>query len=317
MIKRLSIIAFLASSCAFAAHASESQFNAAYCGSASCDGASVSNASIWQQMRMLGTTEYLGGRMGNTFVDEAALLAGARLMGVTTFDEYLRTGIVPEGVSGLTSQLSSAMGAVSGIDTSAVTGSYTRATTAATASLSTPASDSAYEGAAPASCSSEFAQLQVSGSNAYIEDMTNLAKSEAGFTRKDGKGAGKSFESEASGGGTKSASVFGLSCLERIMTVPKLDVFFSPPNLQKIIDQASQAACDMAMAAISDIARPTDRNIFDTLQFGGFMPGMNAAGLGGKIASPINPSDLLSLVGQMTPTRVTPNVTSITELFGG
>lgn len=316
MIKRLSIAALLATTCVVGAHASESQFNSTYCAAASCDGSTVSNASIWQQLRMLGTTEFLGGRMGNTFVDESALVAGARLMGVTTFDEYLRTGIVPEGANGLTTQLSSVMSAVSGINTSSVTGSFTQAT-AQTASLSTPTSDSAYEGSAPESCNAEFAQLQVSGANAYIEDMTNLAKSEAGFTRKDGKGAGKSFEGEAGGGGKKSQSIFGLSCLEKIMTVPKLDVFFSPPNLQKIIDQAGQAACDMAMSAISDIARPTDRNIFDTLQFGGFMPGLNAAGLGGKISSPITPADLLSLAGEMSPTRVAPTVTSITELFGG
>ena len=73
MIKRLSIAALLATTCVVGAHASESQFNSTYCAAASCDGSTVSNASIWQQLRMLGTTEFLGGRMGNTFVDESAL----------------------------------------------------------------------------------------------------------------------------------------------------------------------------------------------------------------------------------------------------
>ena len=71
----------------------------------------------WQALQSMGTTEFLGGMLGNFKLDEASMIAGALTIGASEFDRFLRGGSMNLSSSAGTS-LAENMSAAAGIDRS-------------------------------------------------------------------------------------------------------------------------------------------------------------------------------------------------------
>ncbi|MFC6049899.1 hypothetical protein ACFPYM_18905, partial [Methylobacterium hispanicum] len=261
------------------------------CASVACRGASAENAAVaptWSALKALGTDGLLGSTFSGTRVDAAALVAGARVIGPLEMDRVMRGATMDPG---LASVVKTAMDSVSGTDIGSVTGRTggiaavaAAAETAAPGASGTSAMNA--DGDSPPGCDSRVSQMMVQASSKYVEDMDQIARSDMGFTRKDGKGAQPSYESEVGnkrpfqGGG----SMGGLSCLSNLFSQARvLDNLFRPPTMQSLMNQVQNMTCGPALAAIGQVNQTINRAVFGTASMGGFYPGAFLNSMGGGL----------------------------------
>lgn len=296
--------------------AAAEDFGTRLCATVVCKGAAAETAAVaptWNALRTMGTDSLLGSSFSGVKVDAAALVAGARVVGPVEMDRVMRGAAMDPG---LASVVKSAMTSVSGTDISSVTGRTSRgvdlgAIASAAGSASGASSGSASgtsamnsDGDSPPGCDSKVSQMMVQASSKYVEDMDQIARSDMGFTRKDGRGAQPSYESEV---GNKrpfqgSGSMGGLSCLSNLFSQAKvLDNLFRPPTMQSLMNQVQNMTCGPALAAMGQVNQAVDRAIFSTASMGGFFPGafLNSMGGGLNGGSGIGGFNTQSLAGLM------------------
>jgi hypothetical protein len=273
-------------------------FGTRLCATVACKGAAAETAAVaptWASLKTMGTDSLLGSSFSGVRVDAAALVAGARVVGPVEMDRVMRGASMDPG---LASVVRSAMGSVSGTDISSVTGRAgggldlgsiaNAAASAAGGSSGTSSGLSAMnsDGDSPPGCDSKVSQMMVQASSKYVEDMDQIARSDMGFTRKDGKGAQPSYESEV---GNKrpfqgNGSMGGLSCLSNLFSQAKvLDGLFRPPTMQSLMNQVQNMTCGPALAAIGQANQSINRAVFSTASMGGFFPGAFMNSMGGGL----------------------------------
>lgn len=288
--------------------AAADDFGTRLCASVACRGASAENAAVaptWSALKALGTDGLLGSTFSGTRVDAAALVAGARVIGPVEMDRVMRGAAMDPG---LASVVKTAMDSVSGADIGSVTGRTGGVGLVSVAAMAAAPSPTASgtsamnaDGDSPPGCDSRVSQMMVQASSKYVEDMDQIARSDMGFTRKDGRGAQPSYESEVGnkrpfqGGG----SMGGLSCLSNLFSQARvLDNLFRPPTMQSLMNQVQNMTCGPALAAIGQVNQTINRAVFGTASMGGFYPGafLNSMG-GGLNGGGIGGINIQSLVG--------------------
>lgn len=280
--------------------AAADDFGTRLCSAVSCSGAAeqAAVAPTWNALAAMGTDKLVGATFSGVRVDDAALVAGARVIGPVEMDRVMRGGSMDPG---LVTVVKSAMSSVSGTDISAVTGktasnmragfdlnsiSTAAASAAGSGSSSSGTSSMSTDGDSPPGCDSRVSQMVVQAASKYVEDMDQISRSDMGFTRKDGRGAQSSYESEV--GNKKpfmgSGSLGGLSCLSNLFSQAKmLDNLFKPPTMQSLMNQVSNMTCGPALAAIGQANQSISRSFFSTASMGGFFPGAFLNSMGGGL----------------------------------
>ncbi|MDE4914986.1 hypothetical protein [Methylobacterium sp. 092160098-2] len=299
-------------------------FGVRLCSAVSCS-AEAEQAAIaptWNALTAMGTDQLLGATFLDVSVGPAALVAGAIVVGPVEMDRVMRGGSMDPG---LASVVKTAMGSVAGVDISAEIGktdssvqaaSYDPNSTFAASSgsstsgsplssipgLSNLASSSSSpsssgmsssgtssmntDGDSPPGCDSRVSQMVVQAASKYVEDMDQISRSDMGFTRKDGRGAQPSYESEV---GSKkpfmsNGSLGGLSCLSNLFSQAKvLDNLFRPPTMQSLMNQVQNLTCGAALSAIGQANQAISRSFFSTANMGGFFPGAFLNSMGGGL----------------------------------
>lgn len=281
--------------------AAADDFGTRLCSAVSCSGAAeqAAVAPTWSALTAMGTDKLVGATFSGIRVDDAALVAGARVIGPVEMDRVMRGGSMDPG---LATVVKSAMSSVSGTDISGATGRTTSnmragfdlnsiSTAAASAAGGSGASGSGMssmnsDGDSPPGCDSRVSQMVVQAASKYVEDMDQISRSDMGFTRKDGRGAQPSYESEV---GNKrpfmgSGSLGGLSCLSNLFSQAKvLDNLFRPPTMQSLMNQVQNMTCGPALGAIGQANQSISRSFFSTASMGGFFPGAFLNSMGGGL----------------------------------
>jgi hypothetical protein len=222
--------------------------------------------SVWNALQSMGTTNYIGGTIGNFKIDESSLIAGALSIGVTELNNFLSTGSLSIGSSGVGSLLSSAMSGAAGIDMSYLTGSFTSGggslnglPFATTSSLSSSTGGALAAG----QCDPSIASKQVAVGLKGVDNIVNAAQSDQyGFSRMGALG------SSTSGGNFAS-----MGCLDKLFQNAGSDILFKPPSLGSLTSMLSGWACDKAKSVTDQIGGQFgDMSQFDTTAMGGFFP---------------------------------------------
>lgn len=224
----------------------------------------VSVQNTWSDLQTMGTTEYLGGLLGNFKLDESSMIAGAMTLGVSEFDNFLRTGKLGGSVSDLGDILTKNMTSAAGIDLSSVVGSFTSGG-GVLSSLASTASLTSTGGAVTAeNCPPEFSQKLVDQANNYITGVTKIASSdEYGF----------SSLANTTGGTTGFA---GLSCLDKLFQNAGSDLLFKPPSLGNLTAQLQNWTCGQSVGIAEQIGGAFQTGI-QTAKAGGFFPSVISA----------------------------------------
>lgn len=335
-------------------------FGIRLCSAVACsaDAEQAAIAPTWNALTAMGTDQLLGATFLDVAVDPAALVAGAIVVGPVEMDRVMRGGSMDPGLAAV---VKTAMGSVAGVDISAeigktdssvqaasydpnslLTGDTTKSSSSSGSLLSSipglsglgssssgTSSTSGMSamnanGDSPPGCDSRVSQMVVQAASKYVEDMDQISRSDMGFTRKDGRGAQPSYESEV---GSKkpfmsNGSLGGLSCLSNLFSQAKvLDNLFRPPTMQSLMNQVQNLTCGAALSAIGQANQSISRSFFSTASMGGFFPGaflnsmgggLNGASGGGGIGGFSTPS-LTSIIGAVGAS----NGTSSGQINGG
>lgn len=217
----------------------------------------------WNDLKEMGTTEFVGGTLGSFKLDESSMIAGALTMGATEFDNFLRSGNLSLAASDIGDVLSKNMSKGAGIDLSSVTGSFT-SNGGALGSNSFKAASVASSGGANQSdglCTPETAQKLVDLGNKQVEQMVNAASSqEYGFSK-------MTDVANSTGNG----GFAGLSCLDKLFQNAGSDILFKPPSLGSLTAKLDNWTCGQAVPVAEQIAGAFQGG-FDTASLGGFFP---------------------------------------------
>ncbi|MGU3659124.1 hypothetical protein [Methylobacterium fujisawaense] len=294
--------------------------------SCSADAEQAAIAPTWNALTAMGTNQLLGATFLDVPVDPAALVAGAIVVGPVEMDRVMRGGSMDPGLASVVktamgsvagvdisaeigktdtsfqaaaydpnaafaasgagssssgSPLSSIpglsnLGSSSGMSSSAMSSGMS---SSGTSSMNT-------DGDSPPGCDSRVSQMVVQAASKYVEDMDQISRSDMGFTRKDGRGAQPSYESEV---GSKkpfmsNGSLGGLSCLSNLFSQAKvLDNLFRPPTMQSLMNQVQNLTCGAALSAIGQANQAISRSFFSTASMGGFFPGAFLNSMGGGL----------------------------------
>lgn len=226
--------------------------------------------SLWNSMVSMGTTQFLGGSLGSFRLDEASMIAGAATLGVTEFDNFLRTGSLSSVVNGLGSLLTQRMTAAAGADLSHLVGSFTSGGGLVKGASESFASLTSVGGASEASgsCDPEIGDKLAESGEAYVKNVVETAMSEQyGFSQLGGLGHG------TPGGGGAKFGFSALSCLDKLFQGANVDILFKPPSLANLTNMLQSWTCDKAVSVAQQIAGAFgDGNVFKTGNLGGFFP---------------------------------------------
>lgn len=214
----------------------------------------------WQQLKDMGTTQYLGGMIGGFKLDESSMVAAALSIGATEFDNFLKTGQLSSALGNVGSLLSGAMSSGAGLDLSSIVGSFTAGGGAINAgSILNTAGVSAAGGSCDPSVA---ADLATQGSN-YVSDIVNVGQSDSyGFSQ---------MSSLTSGGSTGGFASMG--CLDKLFQNSGTDILFKPPTMGMLTSMLQNWTCPQVPGVAQQIASAFgDGSRFQTAGAGGFFP---------------------------------------------
>lgn len=220
----------------------------------------------WAALQAAGTTSYLGGMIGNFKLDESSMIAGALAVGVTEFDNFLRTGSLSVSASGLGSLLTTAMTGAAGINLSYLTGSFTLGGgSIAGLPFSTATALSSTTGAASTAgqCDSAVAAKQVAVGIQGVSNVVNAAtSSQYGFS--------KNSDAQDS---TLSTGFAARDCLDKLFQNAGSDILFKPPSLSNLTQMLQSWTCNAAKSVIDQVTGGFgDMSNLNTASMGGFFP---------------------------------------------
>ena len=214
--------------------------------------------TIWSQLTSLGTTQFLGGTIGTFKLDESSMIAGARAIGPSEFDNFLRTGKLNSSNQDVANILSEAMSKGSGFDFSSIINSFTPNGGALGNQASANIMSSSGASNADGMCSPDVAQGLVDQGNQHVNERVEIASSdEFGF----------SDLKQATGGTTGFA---GMSCMDKLFQNAGSDILFKPPSLGSLTSQINSWSCDRAVGVAEQIAGAFGADGFQTAAHGGF-----------------------------------------------
>lgn len=217
----------------------------------------------WDTLKQMGTDEFLGGVIGGFKLDESSLIAGALSLGVTEFDNFLRTGTISSALGGgVMESLTSAMSSGAGFNLSSLTGSFTQGGGQLASAVGTGTLGNVTGGATTSnSCDPEVASSLVANANKYINEMTNAAMSDDyGFS-----------QMEKTSGGGQSSGFAGLGCLDMLFQNAGSDILFKPPSLSSLTSMLQTWSCDKAEGVAQQVAGAFGGGL-DTSGAGGYFP---------------------------------------------
>lgn len=257
------------------------------------------SGTVWSRDQSLGLTSYVGQTVGGQTMNQSAILGGSYLLGAGGMQTYLQTGQVytnaagspcSPGASGcspnasLTSQAQQYISNASQMDSSAVTSSDMQVT------ASSP-SASLYGGSTVSSlyCASNVASLLGQGATQYVNQEQAMAVNpQTGFTLLNGSGIGQAAGASSgitSGGGSNGSGTFGAySCLSNLLG-GNMNILFEPPSLSSIFQQLENQVCSAAQNMVSQAIQPMDSSFYNSVNLGGFFPGMSLPSLGGGVTT--------------------------------
>ncbi|MTH96699.1 hypothetical protein [Roseibium sp. RKSG952] len=264
----------------------------------------------WSALQQMGTDQFLGGVIGNFKLDESSMIAGALSLGVTEFDNFLRSGSVSSALGGnVLDNLTETMTGGAGINFSDLTGSFTSGggQVASVTGSTAPTTFSSVSGGAQSdgACDPEIASALVANANDYVNQMTSAAQSDdVGFS-----------QMESTSGGGQSNGFAGLGCLDKLFQNAGSDILFKPPSLSSLTSMLQTWSCDKAEGVAQQVAGAFGGGI-DTSSLGGFFPaetmGEAFDGIGRGInfsGGPSNPFGFLSIGGPSG------RATTLTDVF--
>jgi hypothetical protein len=216
--------------------------------------------STWQQLKDMGTTQYLGGMIGGFKLDESSMVAAALSIGVTEFDNFLKTGQLSSAMGGAGSLLSSVMSGGSGIDLSSIVGSFTAGGGAINA---TSILNTAGVTAAGGVCDPSVAADLATQGSSYVSDIVKVGQSDSyGFSK---------MSSLSSGGSTGGFASMG--CLDKLFQNSGTDILFKPPTMGMLTSMLQNWTCPQVPGVAQQIASAFgDGSRFQTAGAGGFFP---------------------------------------------
>lgn len=312
-------------------------------------GERIVNKNNWNVLQSLGTLQFLGASANGHVLDPSAMLAASRVVGPVQFDSWLKTGNITDPVilnklntaltvgygynvsnaigntnygkrssndSKSSKSMSVRMNATSDVTTTGDTSTGDTSTTTGDATGTSGSSSSFVQSlvgtlsdtlsSANAGCSPSIASAQNASGQSNINSLVSIITGSAGFTQINGSSVDAGTTSSSSG------SVFGSSCLDKLMTGTR-DILFKPPGLSDLLSSltsmfsgssgssGSSGGCGNASSPLSQIQGSMLTGIFSNA--GGFFPHLNVSTGEGDF-------DLGSLVSLPTPT-------SNTNLSGG
>lgn len=284
------------------AMASADDYIAKFCAGGACSNPTVERMqmrSTWDALTAAGTSAFVGGSIDNVRLDPATLVAGARVIGVPALDGLLRSGQVPFAGPDARRRTLARMATVQGVDINSavglpantsvapVSGQRSAADTigslaAVVAGISTGANSAIPNVNSTNGCDANIERMQISSAANYVQDRSNIATSQAGFTRMDGQGALQSITSEIGNGGRPMSSGFtGMNCLGNLFNFSNLDILFKPPLMNNMMSQLGGMRCQPALSGAAGIGATLPTHVFQTLGMGGFLPGMNLSQFAG------------------------------------
>jgi hypothetical protein len=276
------------------AMASADDYIAKFCAGGTCSNPTIERKQMqptWDALTAAGTSAFVGGSIDNIRLEPATLIAGARIIGVPALDGLLRTGQVPFAGPDARRITLARMATVQGVDVNSAVGlppsapaapvSGQRDAAGTAGSLAAVVAGIASGGDMPNvnstnGCDANLERMQIASAANYVQDRSNVATSQAGFTRKDGQGALSSLTQEIGNGGRPMSSGFtGMNCLGNLFNFSSLDILFKPPLMNNMMSQLGGMRCQPAISGASGIGAQVGTQFFQTLGMGGFLPGMN------------------------------------------
>lgn len=224
--------------------------------------------AYWAALTAMGTTSYLGGSIGSFRLDESAMLAGAATLGVTEFDNFLRSGTLTSTSSGMGDLLTKRMTSGAGNDLSYLLGSYTSGggmMNNVTPSFSNLTSFGGSQ-TASGSCDPTVSEKLVQIGSGNVDSVMKAAQSDAfGFSQiknmRSSNGTGTGFSA--------------MSCLDKLFQNAGTDIMFKPPSLGNLSNQLQNWTCNGAVGVAQQIAGAFGNgDMFKTSALGGFYPMM-------------------------------------------
>jgi len=215
--------------------------------------------STWNALQTMGTTQYLGGVIGNFKLDESSLIAAAMTIGASELDNFLRTGALASAIPNVGDVLSKAMSSASGIDLSSMTGSFTGGGGSLTSAALLSGSGVA---AAGGQCDPSVAADLASQGQQKVNDIVSVGlSSEYGFSQMSQmtKGATGGFAS--------------MGCLDKLFQNTGTDILFKPPTMGQLTNMIQNWTCPKVPGVeqqIADAFGSGER--FQTAALGGFFP---------------------------------------------
>ena len=270
----------------------------------------------WTALKAMGTTEFVGGTIGNFRLDESAMVAGAMAIGVTEFDNYLRTGTLATSSSNSGAQMTTAMTSSSGLDLSYLIGSFLSGGTSPTGSalgsilglLTTTGATAAGQ------CDPAIAAKQVAVGIGGVNTVVTAGLSPTlGFS-----------QNSAIGGSTTSTGFATTSCLDNLFQNAGANILFTPPSLGSLMTSLQGWSCPMAVSVAAQVmGQWGDMSMLNTASMGGFFPAGTFGEANESTSAPFQPGigNLLSLVFGTTfsPTETTAtadsSLSSINSVF--
>jgi hypothetical protein len=261
----------------------------------------------WDALKAMGTTSYLGGNIGSFKLDESSMLAGAMTIGVTEFDNFLRTGSLSSVSSALSSVLSSNMSSAAGINLSSVVGSFTPGGgVTGTGGFDVTSSSASGSGS---QCDTGVASDLVNIGKKHVEMMRDVALG-------DQYGVSTINSLTGSGTGTGFAS---LGCLDKLFQNAGSDILFKPPSLGNLLGQLQNWTCPKFPSVADQVTGGFgDLSSFSTQSMGGFYPvkTFGEANDGDVSPQPGIGNAVSKVFGDnFGKVQVSSNVTSLTKLF--
>ncbi len=228
-------------------------------------GLTASDADLqktWEALKTMGTTSYLGGQIGSFKLDESSMLAGALTVGVTEFDNFLRTGSLSGSLSSTVAQaLSANMSSAAGINLSSVIGSFTSGGGVTGSGTFDVTSSSALSGGGQ--CNPGISSDLVNIGKKHVQMMRDVALGDQYGVSTIGSLAG-------SGTGTGFAS---MGCLDKLFQNAGSDILFKPPSLGNLLGQLQNWTCPKFPSVAEQVMGGFgDLSSFNTQSMGGFFP---------------------------------------------
>jgi hypothetical protein len=279
-------------------------------------GLTASDADIqktWAALQTMGTTSYVGGMIGSFKLDESSLLAGALTVGVTEFDNFLKTGSLSGSVSSaLVQALSSNMSSAAGINLSSLVGSFTSGGGVTGTGAFDVTSAAALSGGGQ--CDPGVSSDLVNIGKKHVEMMRDVALGDQYGISTIGSLAG-------SGTGTGFAS---MGCLDKLFQNAGSDILFKPPSLGNLLGQLQNWTCPK-FPSVADMVNGGfgDLTSFNTQSMGGFFPvkSYGEANDGNYSPQPGMGNDLSKVFGngfgkvQVVSNSQISSLTNLTKLF--